>query len=269
MGVFLQFYNTYVCGNPDNTVDLGNSSKQWKDLYVNGLAYVDGFGEDTTMGAYKINFGTSTSMSIHYEGVTGYIKTGLVTSSDLHINCGTDSTLVLDHAVYNDANVGGLVLRTGGTAPGVVQIVDENGANTGIYTVGFAVNEEGSGSIEIPHDYKEGTDLSFHVHWGANDATTGTDNVKWQLTYTPQPDDATFDPPIIVSTETPYDTQYKWLRTDLPLLSGTNLKIGNQFQFALKRIAAVGDAFAGEALVATIGFHYQCDTIGSRKIGTK
>jgi hypothetical protein len=147
--------------------------------------------------------------------------------------------------------------------------VDEAGANTGIYTVGFAIGEEGSGSIEIPHDYKQGTNITFHVHWGANDAPTGTDYVKWQLTYTVAKDSATLDAATPIVKETAYDTQYEWLRTDFDAITGTNFVIGDQFLFSLKRIAADGDAFGGEALVATIGFHYECDTVGSRTITAK
>lgn len=179
--------------------------------------------------------------------------------------------------MYNDVNVGGLVLRTGGTAPGVVQILDNDGDNTGIYTVGFAVNEEGSGVMEIPHDYKEGTDLVFHVHWGANDAPSGTDNVRWQVTYSISRDSNTFpDSTAVAADDVAYDTQYEWLRTDVATITGStggvdggNIKIGDQFHFSIKRIAAVVDAFGGEALVASIGFHYQTDTFGSRQIGTK
>jgi hypothetical protein len=35
------------------------------------------------------------------------------------------------------------------------------------------------------------------------------------------------------------------------------------------RITAAGDAFSGEALVASLGIHYQVDTLGSRQVGTK
>jgi hypothetical protein len=198
-------------------------------------------------------------------------NTGVVMSpNDLHFNCTAAKTIVLDIPVYQDANVGALVLRTGGTAPGVVQIVDEAGANTGIYAVGFAEGEQGSGAIEIPHDYKQGTDLIFHVHWGANDAPTDTDQVEWELTYTLSREGTTLNPVAVITTnDIAYDTQYEWMRSDFPTITGTNFLIGDQFLFTLKRIAAAGDAFAGETLVATIGFHYQVDTLGSRAVGTK
>jgi hypothetical protein len=179
-------------------------------------------------------------------------------------------TIVLDKTVYNDANVGSLVLQTGGTLPGIVQLVDNTGTNTGIYARGWADGEEGSGSIEIPHDYKEGTDLVFHVHWNAQAAPTGTDYVKWNLIYTVSRDGSTLAAAATVPCETAIDTQYKNYRSDFTAITGTNFKIGDQFQFTLARVTAAGDAYAGEAVVnGTIGFHYQCDTIGSRTIAAK
>lgn len=178
-------------------------------------------------------------------------------------------TLVGSATVFNDANVGAMTFITGGTLPGIVEWLDSTGAGTGIYTRGFAVNESGSGSIEIPHDYKEGTDMTFHLHWGANDAPTGKDYVKWQVDYfisrsaVATPVKAT----LVVESEV---AQYEHKMSNLaPVITGTNLKIGDQVNFILTRIAAVGDAYAGETLVETIGFHYECDTLGSNLISSK
>jgi len=220
--------------------------------------------------------GAGSDMKMYYDGTAGNIDTDLVAASDLTIDCGTAKTVVLEVPVYKDANVGSLVLQTGGTLPGIVQIVDSATANTGIYTRGFDIGDQGSGSIEVPHDYKEGTNLTFHVHWGANDAPSGTDYVNWELTYSISRDGAVFQAATVIEKETAYDTQYEWVRSDFDAIDGstkgpggTGVKIGDQFNFTLKRIAAAGDVFSGEALVATLGFHYQCDTLGSRSIATK
>lgn len=179
--------------------------------------------------------------------------------------------LVGDAVLYQDANVGSLVLVTGGTLPGVVELLESDGGSSGIYMRGFAANEQGSGSIEFPHDYKEGTDIVFHVHWAGQDAPSGTDNVRWQLTYSVTRDGVVTPATttVVAADDTAFDTQYEWMRTDVATITGTNFKIGDQFNFTLTRIAASGDAYAGEAIVATLGFHYQTDTLGSRLIGTK
>ena len=185
----------------------------------------------------------------------------------------TDGTIVFngDATVWNDANVGGLALRPGVTNPPVTQWVDNVGANTGIYGLGFAVNDESNGSIEIPHNYKEGSNIAFHIHWGANDAPSGTDYVKWQLKYfvDSETTEPTTPPATTIVIETAYDTRYEHKRSDFPAITGTSLKIGDQINFNIKRIAATGDAYAGVAIAETIGFHYEVDTAGSRQILTK
>jgi hypothetical protein len=188
-------------------------------------------------------------------------------TNDLTINFASQKTLVLNPVVYNDANVGGMALRAGVTTPPITQWVDNLGANTGIYGLGFAALDEANGSIEIPHDYKEGTDIVFHIHWGANAAPSGTDYVKWQLTYSMnfETTEATTSPATVIVIETAYDTQYQHKRSDFPTITGTNFKIGDQINFNIKRIAAAGGAYAGVAIAETIGFHYQTDTLGSRQ----
>jgi hypothetical protein len=173
--------------------------------------------------------------------------------------------------VWDDANVGALVLRTGGTLPGTVQILDNTGTGTGIYTLGFAVNEEGSGCIEFPHSYAEGTDISFHCHIHIQDAPTGTDKIKFQLIYSVIRNGSTVPavPASPVVSEIDVDTQYEAHMVVFPDITGTNFDIGDQFCFTIKRIAASADEFGGEALMHTVGFHYQKDTVGSRSVSSK
>jgi hypothetical protein len=211
--------------------------------------------------------GTSLFMDkIQLEDAATYLENN---SGDVDLYTTTEKTLELQTSVWNDANVGSFVLQTGGSLPGIVEWKDNTGANTGLYTRGFDVGEQGSGCIEIPHDYKEGTDLVFHVHWGGNDAPTGTDNVKWQVIYSINKGETTFNPVTTDDEQTAYDTRYELKRTDITTITGTNLKIGDQLTFTLKRIAASANEYGGEALLETVGFHYECDTLGSRQIGTK
>lgn len=174
--------------------------------------------------------------------------------------------------VWNDANVGAVML----TLPAVNQpdedeFVDEAGVDTGISTWAYAIGEKSSGSIEIPHDYKEGSNLYFHIHWqGITIPADGTDNVNWQLTYTvAKQQGATLDAVTVITKEIAFDTQYEFILTAFDAIDGTNFDIGDQFLFTIERIAASADDYAGDALVATVGLHYECDTCGSRQILTK
>jgi hypothetical protein len=207
----------------------------------------------------------------------GLLETNTGTPIDLEINCGTQKTLKLTEGVWKDLFVGGAQLNPiPAFAPDLETFDDEGGTDTGIITLAFAVNESASGSFEIQHDYKEGTDVSFHIHWQGKAAPTGTDNVKWELTYTFTRDGQTLDAPTTIAIETPFDTQYQVVRSTFPTISGSTggnnggpLQIADQMLIKVERVAAAGDAYLGDALVATAGLHYQVDTLGSRQIGDK
>ena len=219
----------------------------------------------------EIFFGDGQDMSIVYDGTDGIINTSLVGASDLVLTCGTAKTLELTTGVYRDTNVGALALSgPPGLQPGVVNFLDSAGADTDIATYGIAIGEGVSGAFELQHDYKQGTNIVFHIHWqGIAAPGGGTDNVKWQLTYTIARDGAVVAPKTVIVKESAVTTQYAMNRSDFAAITGTSLLIGDQFLFTLERIAASADDYAGEALLATVGIHYQVDTLGSRQVATK
>jgi hypothetical protein len=190
---------------------------------------------------------------------------------DLTITTAAQKTVVLATTVWDDINLGGATLHGNPTVvPAVSQIVDNLGANTGIYTYSFTLNQAVSGCFELKHDYKEGSDVTPHVHFHIQSAPAGgTDNIKWQIKYTFARDGVTFAPVTTIVKEMAVTTQYASYRADFTAITGTNLKIGDQCCFNLSRIAASADDFAGDLYLQTVGLHYQIDTIGSRQIGTK
>ena len=172
--------------------------------------------------------------------------------------------------IWRDVNLGAALLsRPASGAPDIDEFVDEGGTDTGIETYAFAQGEKVSGSLEIQHDYKEGSDIVFHVHWQGIAAPTGTDQVRWQLIYTFGKDGDTLDAVTTAADQTAIDTQYKFYRTDVVTISDATIDIGDQLLFQLSRIVAAVDNYGGDALIATVGIHYECDTHGSRAITTK
>jgi len=202
--------------------------------------------------------------------LTGLLETDPSTPLDLTVDCGTEKTIVLAEPVWKDINVGAAQLsQPASSQPDIDSFADEGGGDTGIETYAFDTGEKVHGSFEIQHDYLEGSDFSFHVHWQGKAAPSGTDNVRWRLIYTFAQDGQTLDATTTIEIETPIDTQYEFYRSVFATISGSGIEIGNQFLFTLERITATGDAYAGDALIATAGLHYQVDTMGSRQIGDK
>lgn len=182
----------------------------------------------------------------------------------------TKGAVVFADPPWEDLNIGGPSL--GGPASGrptITEITATGGVATGIYTLGFDVGEKASGVLEIPHSYKSGTPLYFHLHWLGAVAPSGVDKVKWQLDYSIIPYDTPFPVPTPIVIETNYDAQYERVDSDFPAIACATCQMGDQFAFTLTRIAASADDYAGLALLLTAGFHYSSDTIGSRGVTTK
>ncbi len=232
---------------------------------IHGDLYLPGDG-------FELFFGEGNDAKILYDGDSLNIDSSLVAASDIEVQCGTAKTIELQTVVWDDENIGaGTLSGPPGLQPGIVNFVDNIGADTGIATFGIAVGEGLSGFLEIPHKYKEGTDITFHVHWQGIAAPTGTDNVQWQLTYTLCGESATITlPPVtIITAETAFDTQYECMITSFTAITGTDFNIGDQFLFTIERITASANEYGGEGLIQTVGIHFQIDTIGSRQILTK
>lgn len=216
------------------------------------------------------NLGIASNLEVAGKTSSGSAEIGDATN---YTKIETDGTLEFNGTatVWKDINMGASQLsRPASSQPGLDTFVDENGADTGIETYAFAVGEKVHGSFEMQHDYKEGSDFTFHVHWQGITAPSGTDNVQWRLTYTLMRGGATLDAVTTIDTpDSTIDTQYMGVHSDFTAITGTNYVIGDQFLFTLERVASTGDAYAGDALITTAGIHYEIDTVGSRLIGTK
>lgn len=153
--------------------------------------------------------------------------------------------------------------------PGRDEFVDSQGSDTGIDTFAFDVGEYVSSGFEIQHDYDEGTDLYFHVHWQGKGAVTGTDRVQWEIKYTIVGEHEAPPPVTTITAESTYDTEGDFVRTDFDPIDGSGIEIGNQLLFTFKRIAATQDEYGGDALISTVGIHYQVNSFGSNSMVTK
>jgi len=105
-------------------------------------------------------------MVVKYDGTDGLIDTSIVAPSDLNIACGTDKTLELTETVWKDINLSSANLQQpASSAPSIDTFLDENGADTDIATFAFGVGDKIGGTFEIQHDYKDGSDFVFHIHF--------------------------------------------------------------------------------------------------------
>lgn len=119
-------------------------------------------------------------------------------------------------------------------------------------------------SVQMPHSWKEGTDISPHVHWLAEDDTAG--NCRWKLTYSWANINGTF------ATETPiYVDGASGAAADKHVLSafadiaGAGKTLSSMLLCSLSRNSShANDTLNGkDAYLLEIDFHYEVDKFGS------
>lgn len=214
-------------------------------------------------GAAKISgvVAIGDNITITSDGTSNRI---VLVDEDLLLGCGTDKTLVLSETVWDDLPpspiIGG---NTGASTPTLAQFVED----TVQYTFD-ASTDICHGATEITHRYKEGTTIYPHIHWASN-GTAGEDrHVKFQLKYCTISAGgvASAQSTTVVSVTIPANTlSLTCFISDFETpITGTNRKVGDYICWKFQRITATGTAPSANPFVLAIGFHIECDTIGSR-----
>lgn len=180
----------------------------------------------------------------------------------------TDEPVGSHVALWNDINVSLVPPQGGAAAPAIIPFNGDARLDCYAFSGTNATPDEIHSSLEILHGYKEGSDISFHLHWYPTNTTVG--NVKWQLRYTwfnngTVPGAAT----TVFSTVATSGTA--WLEQNTAItISGAGMKMGSRFVFSLFRDATdAADTYAFRAAVTDMGIHYEIDAVGSRSVALK
>ncbi len=171
---------------------------------------------------------------------------------------------------YDDLPPVPIVAATvGATAPTLATFV------TDIQQYTFdATNDYIIGAVELTHGYKEGSDISAHLHWCTNGTEVGATNVNFQIKYSllipnsAASAQATISSGNIAIAGGTADRYYRI--SNIGTISGTNLVIGSYITFRFERIAATsGSAPAADPFVIAVGFHALMDSNGSSGLFNK
>jgi len=138
----------------------------------------------------------------------------------------------------------------------------------GVATRAFqaGITQELQFSVQLPHEWAEGTDISPHIHWVPMDAGTG--NVRWGLEYTWASIDAVFSNTTIITAATLTSGSMAVNHhnlTELPNIDATGKTLSSMLLCRIFRQGDhVDDTYAGSAGLLEIDFHYQINRPGSR-----
>ena len=145
----------------------------------------------------------------------------------------------------------------------------------GLFVYKFDITNDDDESLhfiaQMPHSYKEGSNIYPHLHWSPDNNDTG--NVVWQFEYVIANIDGTFagaaesDEIVIAADGVPFKHQYEEFKT----IIGAGLTISHIIICRLTRMSTsdAADTFTGNACFLEFDFHFEKDAVGSTTILTK
>jgi len=180
--------------------------------------------------------------------------------TSVRIDTGDTLEFLGDGTVDHDLRVPLSAIRVGGSA------APELGTflgNTLAYLFDDSSGEFVYFAAQLPHDYKEGSDMEPHVHWAPTDATTGT--VTWAFEYTWANNWDVFPAPSTIYTrQTTKEKSHMMHKAEFADIDGSGKKISSMLVCRLYRYASdTLDTYAADAALLEFDFHYTADTIGS------
>lgn len=181
-----------------------------------------------------------------------------------------DGTIHLlgDATGWDDLRVPATSTVVGAAPPDLGTFGPSGGLKT--YLFDKSIDQEVHMAVQLPHTWKEASNITPHVHWAPIDTNTGT--VRWGLEYSWSNMDGTFGAPTTIYAEDAGDgTAWKHQVTDFAALDATDMTISSMLVCRLFRDADhANDTYDADAALLECDFHYEIDTpAGSRAITTK
>jgi hypothetical protein len=199
-------------------------------------------------------------------------------AADVTLNCGTEKTLVLAQPVWDDVRVTPSGFDRAGVADPSLVSYTPTGSSIATFLYEFQVDDVAYFTVQMPHGYKQGTDINCHVHWtpGLRGNEENGATVGWKVDYTWANIDGTFGAMSTADLSDACDgTDDKHQMTPSVTITGTGKNISSMLLCNIKRTdTGADDTWAGTAsgqlpMLLEIDFHYQIDTLGSRQAGIK
>lgn len=209
-------------------------------------------------------------------------------TGDYLIKTPAQKTLRLGTVVWGDHRVSLTRVQGGGLKPPAWTQFQDNGAGSvGVYAWAFgdeaaAGNEEQMWfGAELPHGYKQGTDIVAHLHWSPAVGGAAGEFVKWGLEYTWKNIDGTYGNTTITTSDasaaatatTSGDGTMiasKHYVTIIGTISGSGMEVSSMLMCRVFRNSShANDDLAQDAFGLDMDFHFEVDTLGSRQAFVK
>ena len=165
-----------------------------------------------------------------------------------------------DFTAWDDVRVSAQTTRPGSSAPVWTNIV--GGVST--YVFADAQSNYVEFSCQIPHGFKEGSNIYPHIHWGPADTSAG--DTRWSLIYDWVNVGSPFTAPstTIYVTDTASGVANDHQIAAFAPIDGTGMEISSMLLCKLTRLGSDGaDTLAAGANFYEFDFHIEMDSLGS------
>jgi hypothetical protein len=212
----------------------------------------------------------STPQDIHTGATPSFAGFTKIGDASNYTTIEADGTVEFngDATVWDDLRIPGSSVQKGASAPDLGTFLGSGNLLVNRFD-GNATTEQIYFTAQLPHSYKQGSDIYPHIHWTPTDGNAG--NVKWQLEYSWQNINGTFSGTTTLTvTDSTDSTAWKHLLAPFSAITGTSKTISSMLVCRLFRDPSDGDdTYGSDAALLEIDFHFEIDTVGSRQALSK
>lgn len=155
--------------------------------------------------------------------------------------------------------------------PTLTKLFDDGSGSQGVYGFVFSDGDEALITIQMPHDWKEGSTIQPHIHFMCRTDVTPADNfgIEFEYNWANLGDDFAANSTktkVDISTGVNTNNNHR-LEANVTVagIDGTGKTISSILLCRIKRVAADSDNYLGGVAILDFDVHYEIDTIGSRQ----
>lgn len=190
-------------------------------------------------------------------------NTKIYSSNYVTVDC---KNLILSSGVWDDARVPITATKAAGVNdPTFAKFRDSGGGSVGVYAYDFSAvtKQELFFALQLPHTYKEGTDIYPHVHWSP--PTTESGNVVWGIEYSWVNEYNAFPNTASTTvTSAANSTAYAHRRAEFGAINGAGKIRSSMLMGRIYRDSTnTADTYSTGAFLLEIDFHHQVNKLGT------
>ncbi len=245
------------------------------DIYVRGDDNVVADLTGDSAGMWEFQVENSNNHEVASIDTLGNLDVeGYIANDNASINAYGNASfakLVLSVPVIDDMRiVPGSFDRPGASDPAYVTYAPGGGGTT--YLTEWNIDDIASFTVQLPHGYAVGTNISVHVHWtpGARGVAESGKAVGWKVDYSWANMDGVFGALATANLSDVCDgTNHKHQMSPEVTIAGAGKDISSMLVCNIKRTDTGGDDTwatntAGNLpMILEVDFHFEVDTLGS------